>query len=174
MTIIKMPPCSPRSKLAKNPEYVCNEKTGRYVKRAGKIGQGIASPRRVSPRRASPKRTPPQDKILNPATGRYVKRDGKIGRALLAQQAPRSASPSPPYIARFKRRASPRARVNIAFEKGDTVFYPVRTAQGSTINMEVKITAVHPEDLTFDYRSKVGRFAGKGSIRNIKGIVSQA
>lgn len=170
MTNIKMPPCSPRSKFANNPEYVCNEKTGRYVKRGGRLGKAVARP--ASPRRASPKRTPPQDKILNPATGRYVLRNGKIGRALLAQQAQRSASP--PYMARFKKRASPRARVNIAFEKGDMVLYPVRNAQGNLVNMEVKITAVHPEDLTFDYRSKVGRFAGQGSIRNIKGIITQA
>ena len=92
---------------------ICNPKTGRCVKRNGKIGRQILANQFPSPSPPqSPSPSPPQSpspsggnkcdgkkcpasKICNPKTGRCVKRNGKIGRQILANQSP-SPSPSPP------------------------------------------------------------------------------
>ena len=96
---------------------ICNPKTGRCVKRNGKIGRQILANQSPSPfPPQSPSPSPPQspspspsggnkcdgkkcpaNKICNPKTGRCVKRNGKIGRQILANQSPSpSPSPSPP------------------------------------------------------------------------------
>ena len=55
------------------PDEIKNPKTGRCVKRSGKIGQGLTQPSK----QCAP------DEIKNPKTGRCVKRSGKIGQMLL-------------------------------------------------------------------------------------------
>lgn len=77
-----------------SPDKIFNPKTGRCVKKDGKIGMAILSNflskksekklTRRKPSRNSKKCSP--DKIINPETGRCVKKDGKIGLTLLAKE----------------------------------------------------------------------------------------
>ena len=55
--------CNANSPKANDPEYLCNPKTGRYVKKSGKIGQQILQESQVTvkSRTASPK-SPPKSK----------------------------------------------------------------------------------------------------------------
>ena len=68
---------------------ILNPKTGRCVKKDGKIGQELLKSRRKSSKkvsnstRKSSKKVCDEGKIMNPKTGRCVKKDGKIGKEIL-------------------------------------------------------------------------------------------
>jgi len=74
-------------------DQICNPKTGRCVKKSGRIGRTLLKKSKSkrksvvrkskSQRRKSKSRKCKEDKILNPKTGRCVKKSGKIGRMLL-------------------------------------------------------------------------------------------
>ena len=72
-----------------------NPKTGRCVKKSGKIGQMLmkqsrghskvhAVPKKLkaSPKKQPSRKTCPAGKVLNPKSGRCVKKSGKIGKNL--------------------------------------------------------------------------------------------
>ena len=68
---------------------IINPKTGRCVKKDGKIGKDLLKSKHKSnikiskSRRKSNKKICDEGKIINPKTGRCVKKDGKIGKDLL-------------------------------------------------------------------------------------------
>jgi hypothetical protein len=83
------------------PNKIINPKTGRCVKKDGKIGmtiiesnrgkKKISSRKRSKPRKSTRKMNKkssdcPSNKIINPKTGRCVKKDGKIGLSLLGEE----------------------------------------------------------------------------------------
>jgi hypothetical protein len=65
---------------------ICNPKTGRCVKKSGRIGKAITGGDPVNKTRGNVKKIADcdPDKIRNPATGRCVKKSGKIGKSLLS------------------------------------------------------------------------------------------
>ena len=88
---------TPKPKTPCPSDKILNPKTGRCVKKDGKIGKELMkqtpkTPKATPKTSPKPKQTPktpkptkscPPDKILNPKTGRCVKRDGKIGKTLV-------------------------------------------------------------------------------------------
>ena len=91
----KTTPKKTKPKTTCPPDKILNPKTGRCVKKDGKIGKELMKQTPKTPKQ-TPKQTPkptpktpkptkscPPDKILNPKTGRCVKRDGKIGKTLV-------------------------------------------------------------------------------------------
>ena len=88
-----MPSHSPRRKKSRcKSNQIRNPKSGRCVKKTGKIGRELSRGRRsrsISPKRLrSPSPTLKickENQIRNPKTNRCVKVDGKIGRSILSQ-----------------------------------------------------------------------------------------
>ena len=86
-------------------DQIINPKTGRCVKKDGKIGKSIRaakkhgskSPRKrssKSPRRKSSSLSScGSGKIRNPVTGKCVKKDGRVGKSILAKKKRSSKSP---------------------------------------------------------------------------------
>lgn len=76
------------------PDEIRNPKTGRCVKRNGKIGKEILGERKQkSQQKDSKTKECPSGTIFNPKSGRCVKINGKIGRELVRLQKPKSPSP---------------------------------------------------------------------------------
>lgn len=84
---------------------ICNTKTGRCVKRDGKIGKEILNKKKKSGSCSSPKSLKKKecngDSILNPKTNRCVKKDGKIGKLLRKSNSkPKSTKNARSYMKR--------------------------------------------------------------------------
>jgi len=76
------------------PGKILNPKSGRCVKKDGKIGKELimkAKKSKKSKKGSKPKKTCSDDQILNPKSGRCVKKDGKIGKELIMKAKKKSA-----------------------------------------------------------------------------------
>lgn len=99
---------------SQDPNYIYNPKSGRWVKRSGKIGRALVAAGTTKPKPAAKpvvakpagkpsgkpcNNTKPQaqdpDYICNPKTGRWVKRSGKVGQSLAATKPAPKPAPKP-------------------------------------------------------------------------------
>ncbi len=91
---------------------IMNPKTGRCVKKSGKIGRELMGKSPVRRKRKTPVRKShkacPSGKVLNPKTGRCVSRRGKLGKEILAKKIVRSRlSPGQMTLSKFVKPVKP-------------------------------------------------------------------
>jgi hypothetical protein len=132
-------------------DQIRNPKTGRCVKKTGKIGKEIlakrssksksSSPRRISPRKISIKKKDCKpNQIRNPRTGRCVSKRGKIGKAVLAKRVRSRSKTRSPLRARSFILPVPRtAKARTHILKADR---NVMNALGQMLFL----SALHPND----------------------------
>ena len=148
--------CNPKAKKATTSDHICNPKTGRWIKKTGKIAKQLigTTPRpqpRPQPRRnktCNPKaKKATSDHICNPKTGRWIKKTGKIAKQLIR------TTPKP----KQKQKPKPRPKsdknqviVSIVPTPRATIFkhprFATRAQQYTLINRAINLGAVYDED----------------------------